>query len=51
MGHRHQQHGNGALFAAKFVAAEVSTNDSFHPSVAGQTSLASIAWEQLSPTF
>jgi lysophospholipase L1-like esterase len=45
------QYDNGALFAAKFVASEVSTNDFFHPSVSGQASLALLAWEQLSPTF
>jgi hypothetical protein len=45
------QYDNGALFAATFVPAEVSTNDFFHPSVTGQASLASVAWEQLSPTF
>jgi hypothetical protein len=45
------QYDNGALFAGKFVASEVSTNDFFHPSVTGQASLAALAWEQLSPTF
>jgi lysophospholipase L1-like esterase len=45
------QYDNGTLFAAQFVASEVSTNDYFHPSVAGQTSLASIAWGQLESTF
>jgi lysophospholipase L1-like esterase len=45
------QYDGGALFAASFVASEVSTNDFFHPSIAGQTTLASLAWEQLSPTF
>jgi AcrR family transcriptional regulator len=29
------QYDNGALFAASFVASEVSTNDYFHPSISG----------------
>jgi lysophospholipase L1-like esterase len=45
------QYDNGALFAASFVASEVSTNDYFHPSITGQASLALLAWEELSPTF
>jgi lysophospholipase L1-like esterase len=47
----HCQYDNGALFAAKFVAGEVSTNDFFHPSITGQASLASVAWGQLESTF
>lgn len=45
------QYDNGALFAAGFVASEVSTNDYFHPSITGQTSLAALAWGQLESTF
>lgn len=35
---------NGAVFNTSFVVSDVSTIDYFHPSVAGQTKLASIAW-------
>jgi lysophospholipase L1-like esterase len=45
------QYDNGAVFAAKFVESEVSTNDFFHPSISGQTSLAAGAWKQLESTF
>jgi lysophospholipase L1-like esterase len=45
------QYDNGAVFAASFVASEVSTNDYFHPSITGQTSLAALAWGQLESTF
>jgi lysophospholipase L1-like esterase len=45
------QYDNGAVFATKFVASEVSTNDFFHPSISGQTSLAAGAWKQLESTF
>jgi lysophospholipase L1-like esterase len=45
------QYDNGALFAATFVASEVSTHDYFHPSLSGQTSLAALAWGQLGSTF
>jgi hypothetical protein len=33
-----------AVFNTAFVAADVSTRDYFHPSLAGQTKLASVAW-------
>jgi len=45
------QYDNGALFAASFVASEVSTNDYFHPSITGQASLAALAWSQLESTL
>jgi lysophospholipase L1-like esterase len=45
------QYDEGALFNASFVPSEVSTNDFFHPSIAGQTKLAAIAWEHLGSTF
>ena len=45
------QYDNGAVFAAKFVESEVSTNDFFHPSISGQTTLAAGAWKQLESTF
>jgi DNA-binding beta-propeller fold protein YncE/lysophospholipase L1-like esterase len=35
---------NGTFFKAQFVASEVSTNDYFHPSIAGQASLAAAAF-------
>lgn len=34
----------GATFNTKFVAADVSTRDYFHPSLAGQTKLAAVSW-------
>lgn len=33
-----------AAFNTKFTAADVSTRDYFHPSVAGQTKLAAVSW-------
>ena len=33
-----------AVFNTKFTAADVSTRDYFHPSVAGQTKLAAASW-------
>ncbi len=33
-----------AAFNTKFAAADVSTRDYFHPSVAGQTKLAAVSW-------
>jgi len=35
----------GALFGYAFEAGEVSTNDYFHPSIAGQASFARVEWE------
>lgn len=35
---------NNAVFNTAFVVSDVSTIDYFHPSVAGQTKLASVAW-------
>jgi lysophospholipase L1-like esterase len=35
---------NGAVFNTSFVVSDVSPIDYFHPSVAGQTKLASVAW-------
>lgn len=35
----------GAAFGYAFEAGEVSTNDYFHPSIAGQTSFARVEWE------
>ena len=35
---------NGTFFKAQFVASEVSTNDYFHPSIAGQASFAAAAF-------
>jgi hypothetical protein len=34
----------GATFNYKFTASQISTVDYFHPSIAGQATLASIAW-------
>ncbi|MDQ2951500.1 MAG: GDSL-type esterase/lipase family protein [Chloroflexota bacterium] len=34
----------GAAFNTKFVPADVSTRDYFHPSLAGQAKLASVSW-------
>jgi lysophospholipase L1-like esterase len=36
----------GAVAAEKFVKADISTRDYFHPSTAGQTKLANITWAQ-----
>lgn len=35
---------NNAMFNTAFVASDISTRDYFHPSVAGQTKLAAVAW-------
>ena len=34
----------GIVAATEFVAADISTRDYFHPSLAGQVKLASITW-------
>jgi len=36
---------NNAVFNTTFVASDVSTRDYFHPSIAGQKKLASVAWQ------
>lgn len=41
----HCRYDGGAAFGYAFEAGEVSTNDYFHPSVAGQASFASVEWE------
>ena len=40
----HCLYDNGATYAVKFVAADVSTIDYFHPSPAGQAKLAAATW-------
>lgn len=36
---------NNAIFNTVFAASDVSTRDYFHPSIAGQTKLSSVAWQ------
>jgi lysophospholipase L1-like esterase len=40
----HCRYDGGAVFATQFVPSDVSTRDYFHPSLQGQTRLASISW-------
>jgi lysophospholipase L1-like esterase len=40
----HCRFDGNAVFSAPFVRSDVSTRDYFHPSVAGQTKLATVSW-------
>jgi hypothetical protein len=40
----HCRFDGNAIFSTAFVRSDVSTRDYFHPSVAGQTKLASVTW-------
>ena len=42
---------DNAVFTHAFKVSEVSTIDYFHPSVAGQAAIASIAWDRLQPVL